>query len=242
MDEEYMSSEEIKRKIADLKIRLAMQLAFEQEAADAVEKSEAADAKQFVPMPALESGAQHSVVRHQTQPAPRQVHHLSKPVRVLVASLVLMLVSAGSALATAELIQKGLLKLEVQTYSTHTSFQPVYSGERMEVPAEWKGAFYPTYIPEGFALHSAISSEAEYRTSDGRVLGFGETEYGGSTNLDTENANVSTVMVNGAEATLIEKGKWTAVVWFANNRMFSVDIDGSVEEALRIANSVTMIP
>ena len=237
-----MSSEEIKRKIADLKIRLAMQLAFEQEAADAVEKSETADAKQFVPMPALESGAQHSVVRHQTQPATRQVHHLSKPVRVLVASLVLMVVSAGSALATAELIQKGLLKLDVQTYQTHTSYQPVYSGEKMEVPESWLGAFYPTYIPDGFTLHSCVFWEAEYRNASGKSLNFSESGYGATIDLDTENANVSTVLVNGVEATLIEKGGWTAVEWFANNRLFVVDMDGNVDEVMKVANSVVMIP
>ena len=73
------------------------------------------------------------------------------------------------------------------------------------------------------------------------MLSFSENAYGTRISLDTENANLSSVFINGAEATLIEKNGWTAVVWSANNRLFIIEMDGTKDEALRVAASVILI-
>ena len=109
------------------------------------------------------------------------------------------------------------------------------------MPAEWQGDFYPAYIPEGFEFDRCYPNDAIYLDKDGRCLDFSESTYGSVTNLDTENANLSSVFINGAEATLIEKDGWAAVVWSANNRLFIVDIDGGKDDALRDAASVILI-
>ena len=111
----------------------------------------------------------------------------------------------------------------------------------MNVPQEWAGDFYPAYIPEGFEFDRCYSSDAIYYDKDENSLSFSEETYGARTSLDTENANLSSVLINGAEATLIEKDGWTAVVWSANNRLFIVDLDGGKDEALRVAASVILV-
>ena len=69
---------------------------------------------------------------------------------------------------------------------------------------------YPAYIPEGFEFDRCYSSEAIYYDKAGNSLSFSEETYGARASLDTENANLSSVLINGAEATLIEKDGWAA--------------------------------
>lgn len=161
--------------------------------------------------------------------------------RVIAAIALLVMVSVGSAMATVHMAQIGLLKLEIHTYPERTSYGLVPSENALEVPHEWNGDFYPAYIPEGFEFDSCYRSEAVYRNANGGLLAFAEEEYGSRTSLDTENANVSSLHINGAEAALIEKDGWTAVVWSANNRLFIVDMDGGKDEALRVAASVILV-
>ncbi len=242
MREEYMNSQEIMQEIANLKIRLALQQEFEQEVAGILKRSYAIEEGQNTPIRDMETKVLRDLAQHARSSVHRRGHGLSKCGRVFAAVLLLMLVSVGSAFAAVRMVQIGLLKLDVQTYQERTSYALQPSGETLEVPAEWTGDFYPAYIPKGFALYDCMSREAEYRTGNSETLTFSENAYGARVSLDTENAAVSTVQVNGAEATLIEKNGWVAVVWTANNRLFVVDMDGSAEEALKVANSVTMIP
>ena len=115
------------------------------------------------------------------------------------------------------------------------------SENTLEVPHEWNGDFYPAYIPEGFEFDSCYNSMVSYLRPNGETLSFSEESYGSRTSLDTEEANISSLLINGAEATLIEKDSWTAVVWSANNRLFIVDMDGGKDEALRVAASVILV-
>lgn len=240
MGEEYMSSQEMMREIADLKIRLALQQEFEQETADMMEAANAENAGQTQAMRELEEKVCHDIMQHTTPLTylPRR----SRWMRILAAVLILLMVSMGSAFATAYMFQTGLLKLDVQKAQEWTSYGLVTTGETLDIPSGWTGVFYPTYIPEGFALVDSRFQEAEYQNANQDSLSFCEYEYGTRVSLDTEDAAVSTTNVNGAEATLIEKTGWSAVVWSANNRLFVVEMDGSAEETMNIAESVTLIP
>lgn len=241
MREEYMTSQEIIQEIADLKIRLALQLEFEQEVEEIL-ASPPPDENEMQAIQNMEAKVLNTLAQRKSHPAVRRSHSFPKVGRILAIALLLILVSIGSAFATAHMIQIGLLKLDVQTYPDYTSYSLIPSGETIDVPAEWEGSFYPTYIPDGFVLYDCVFKIANYITENNKTLTFTENSYGSSTSFDTENAIISTVEVNGIEATLIEKNGWVAVIWTAHNRFFSVDIDGSVEEALTVANSVVMIP
>lgn len=243
MCEEYLSSKEIMQKIADLKIRLALQQEFEQEVDTLVAEANPTDAGQTRQIREMEEKVLKDIVVHtggrRTQH--EQKRRFPRCARVIAAVALLVMVSVGSAMATVHMVQIGLLKLDVQTYPERTSYELVPSDEAVDVPAEWKGDFYPAYIPEEFEFDCCRLNNVIYLDKDGRCLDFSEETYGSITNLDTENANLSSVFINGAEATLIEKDGWTAVVWSANNRLFIVDIDGGKDDALRVAASVILI-
>ena len=242
MIEEYKTSQEIMQEIANLKIRLAMQLKFEEEAANALEASKSTDAEQTQRIYHLEKHIHRCVDNKPQFAEPRRTQRHSKPLRVLAVAMMLLVVSMGSALATVEMIQHGILKLDAQVYPEHTEYHLVASGETLNVPEGWTGKFYPAYIPEGFEMENCFYQDVIYFNADKKMLGFSESDENAGLSLDTENAKCSTVRVNGAEATLIEKGEWTAVIWVAHNRMFTVDLDGSAEEVMRIAESIMLIP
>lgn len=182
--------------------------------------------------------ASHTKKRKQPRERNRRFH---RGARVAVVIALLALVSVGSAMATVHMVQIGLLKLKIHTYPERTSYGLVPSENTMEVPHEWNGDFYPAYIPEGFEFDSCYNSMVSYLRPGGEMLSFSEESYGSRTSLDTEEANISSLLINGAEATLIEKDGWTAVVWSANNRLFIVDMDGGKDETLRVAASVILV-
>lgn len=243
MCEEYLSSKEIMQKIADLKIRLALQQEFEQEVDELIAEANPANAGQTRQIREMEEKVLKDIVVHTGGRRTQQEKKRRFPrcARVIAVIALLVMVSVGSAMATVHMAQIGLLKLDVQTYPERTSYGLVPSEKTVEVPAEWKGDFYPAYIPEGFEFDRCRLNNVIYLDKGGRCLDFSEETYGSITNLDTENANLSSVFINGAEATLIEKEGWTAVVWSANNRLFIVDIDGGKDDALRVAASVILI-
>lgn len=243
MCEEYLSSKEIVQKIADLKIRLALQQEFEREVDELVAEANPTDAGQTRQIRKMEEKVLKDIAVHTGRQRRRheQKRRFPRCARVIAAVALLVMVSVGSAMATVHMVQIGLLKLDVQTYPERTSYGLVPSDKAVDVPAEWKGDFYPAYIPEGFEFDCCYSSEAIYYNANGDLLSFSEEKYGSKTSLDTENANASSLYINGAEATLIEKDGWTAVVWSANNRLFIVDMDGGKDEALRVAASVILV-
>ena len=243
MYEEYLNSKEIVQKIADLKIRLALQQEFEQEVDKLVAEVNPTDAGQTRKIREMEEQVLRDIAAHtgRRRQQHEQKRRFPRCARVIATVALLAMVSVGSAMATVHMVQIGLLKLDVQTYPERTSYELVPSNEAVDVPAEWKGDFYPAYIPEGFEFDRCRLNNVIYLDKDGRCLDFSEETYGSITNLDTENANLSSVFINGAEATLIEKDSWTAVVWSANNRLFIVDMDGGKDEALRVAASVILV-
>ena len=243
MCEEYLSAKEIMQKIADLKIRLALQQEFEQEVDELVAETNPIDAGQTRQIRAMEEKVLKDIAAHTGRRRQAHEHRRRFPRGASIAAVIalLVMVGVGSAMATVHMVQIGLLKLDVQTYPERTSYSLVPSEGTMNVPQEWTGDFYPAYIPEGFEFDRCYSSNVIYYDNDDCSLSFSEETYGSRTSLDTENANLSSVLINGAEATLIEKDGWAAVVWSANNRLFIVDIDGGKDDVLRVAASVILI-
>lgn len=243
MREEYLSSKEIMQKIAALKIRLALQQEFEQEVDELLKEDEQPNAEQSRQIREMEERVLMDIAAHRGKRRPWSVQkrRFSRGVRVTAFIALLLMVSVGSAMAAVHMVQVGLLKLKSQTYPQYTSYSLTPSQSTIDVPPDWAGDFYPAYIPEGFEFDYCYSTGVVYYDKAGNFLSFSEDTYGATTNLDTENADLSTVLINGAEATLIEKDDWVSVVWTANNRLFIVMITGTKAAALRVAASVVFV-
>lgn len=118
-----------------------------------------------------------------------------------------------------------------------------------DVPAEWEGMYYPSYIPDGFEVESIDNSfERDLMVTmrkqddyDTRLI-FNETSKDVDMSIDTENAWVYHTEIHGNDAIVSLKEKFSMIVWSENNRIFSIIIDGkNEEEMLRVAAGVRLI-
>lgn len=241
MTEEYMTSAEIRQKIAELKIRLAFQLEFEEELERTLAECQQSDESAEEVMKAGEPKILREIdaAARKARAAARNEKGMPRGWKIVAIAAVLMAVSIGSALAAICMVEAGILKVDVQDKGT--VFRLIAPDNRAAVPEGWKGQYYPTYIPEGYMFSGFMKTGVYYNSSNGKRLYFDEKMYGDRRRVDTEEGNVSSMMLNGAEATIIEKDGWTMVIWTMDDKYFVIDISGDRETALKVAASVQVI-
>jgi len=241
LTEEYMTSAEIRQKIAELKIRLAFQLEFEEELERTLAECQQSDESAKEVMKAGEPKILREIdaAARKARAAARNEKGMPRGWKIVAIAAVLMAVSIGSALAAICMVEAGILKVDVQDQGT--VFRLIAPDNRAAVPEGWKGQYYPTYIPEGYMFSGFMKTGVYYNSSNGKRLYFDEKMYGDRRRVDTEEGNVSSMMLNGAEATIIEKDGWTMVIWTMDDKYFVIDISGDRETALKVAASVQVI-
>ena len=175
--------------------------------------------------------------------------------QVLKVAAILILVlnlSVAVACAVNEAVRARVLKFmfTIRTECTELSFVP--TGETVEVPPEWTFSFYPTYIPEGYALFDVAvingSGDITYINSDNDYVSFSVADSNMETNIDTENAEISYGWIHGQEAMIAEKNGSVTVVWSEGAWYYivllhdeSLPIEQTRAEAIRIAESFSVI-
>lgn len=238
LNEEYLSAAEIRKKIADLKIRLAFQEEFEEELAEC--ERAAGDTDQAAKE--QEARILREIAAETKKRARRRVgrERSMRAVQVAAMAAVLLTISFGSALAAIRMVEAGILRLDVRINENGTIFRLVEMERKVEVPEGWRGKYYPSYIPEGYLISSVGDGWVAYKNGNGQELYFDESIYGYRKTVDTENSIVSRVTLNGVEAMVVEKVGRTIVVWSSDDRYFIISINENREVALRIAASVDL--
>ena len=175
--------------------------------------------------------------------------------QVLKAAAILILVlNLGVAVACAvnEAVRARVLKFmfTIRTECTELSFAP--TGETVEVPPEWTFSFYPTYIPEGYALFDVAvingSGSVIYLDSENRYLNIVLANQHSSGTIDTENSRLYYDRIHESKALFAEKEGRVIVMWNEGEWAFSVILDGldapleqTRAEAIKIAESFSVI-
>ena len=75
-----------------------------------------------------------------------------------------------------------------------------------DVPGNWQGEYFPSYIPEEFSIESISNRIADiyYKDVNGRNICFSEYTISTSTDLNSENGIITYDDVNGSIALVIE--------------------------------------
>lgn len=122
------------------------------------------------------------------------------------------------------------------------------NGEQFDVPADWDGKFYPSYIPAGMQLIEVDCFEsccaAEYANGTGQRLIFHEYAKDATASIGTEFANISVEMINGQEAWIAESEELKTVymTWSMDGYFLFLRSDGLGRvETMRAAESVKKI-
>lgn len=145
------------------------------------------------------------------------------------------------AIAADSTVRIKIMNFIMNIEERYASFGFEDSGEFMDIPTEWEGYYYPSYIPEGMTLTNALPETVLYTHSDGRYLWFDDMCDGAQGTLDTENATLDFVTINGHMALISEKEQWVSLLWNIDNRIIMLSYTGERDEAIRIAESVRMI-
>ena len=94
--------------------------------------------------------------------------------------------------------------------------------EAFSVPEEWKGEYYPSYIPEGFYVFNVGESSISLtlKNDEGRYIHFVEKQAINNVGLDTEGAELRSVIINGQEAAVFEKNELINITWCTEDTFF----------------------
>lgn len=171
----------------------------------------------------------------------------------IAACIALVIVIAGPvAFAQSPFFRSKVMALLMQFDHDHETV--TYSFEEVpdaafNVPAEWTGTYFMSYIPEGLKLNR-INPEicyVEFTDSHNRVLSFAEYDDDTTVIAGTEGTTLSYIEINGHTAYIIEGIAFgglptVSVTWTNQMNWFSLTTYGiSKDEVLKIAFNIKPI-
>ncbi|NTV91485.1 MAG: DUF4367 domain-containing protein [Clostridiales bacterium] len=179
------------------------------------------------------------------KPGTRKV--FKRTITVIAALFVLFSISIMSVSA----FRIKIFNLIIDVNEKYTSFQLQGTEEpstESQLPADWKSAYGPTYVPEGYRA-SYVNNTVPikiilFSNTKDSSLEIVYSEYGVDSNLsiDTENADYSKdITINDNDGMIVEKAGMVTAIWKMEDRMFTVQGRISREEILKIAESVRYI-
>ena len=115
----------------------------------------------------------------------------------------------------------------------------------IDVPENWEGSYYPTFLPEGYMLQFSESdkgkNEAEYTDVQGETLRITECNITVINRINTENAEVSHVKVHGVNATVLKQPYGEIDIIWANGDRYFIVSSNDYDTALAVAESMKLV-
>ena len=159
---------------------------------------------------------------------------------VLVANMGLTIATATSAPVRAKVMD---FLTEINASYINMGFRE--TGVEIDVPENWEGSYYPTFLPEGYMLQFSESdkgkSEAEYTDVQGETLRITECNITAMNRINTESADVSYVKVHGANATVLKQPYGEIDIVWANGDRYFIVSSNDYDTALAVAESMKLI-
>lgn len=191
----------------------------------------------------------HQIIEERDRALKRQtnIRQLRKWARRFVgiaACLILLLgIATPIAIANVEVIRARVMQLLIKVQKEYTELSLTEDPDAsFDVPADWEGEYFPSYIPEGYVLEGVYLplNKVYYVDESGLRISFDECDADTYVSVDSEDAEISYSSVNGETAMIIKK-YWTTVTWSNGYRYFIVSTQLSKEETMKIAESVLRI-
>ena len=166
--------------------------------------------------------------------------------KVLAILLIIFAIGMPAAIATIPPVRARVMELIFETLRQYTRVSlREKAGQEVEVPSEWGGEYYPSYIPEGYEVDEVVDlsgiQDILFISQDGGRFSFSELGADSGSNIDTENASIKYIMIKGNPGLLAVKEGRSVVSWAEFDRYFVVSGNLSGEAAIQIADSVVRI-
>ena len=240
--ENLKTEEELENELMALKLKMALRQYQEDKLARMMaEHDDDAAGKER-----LANGQDEMIRRIDRQLRKRQARRFARKTlprfgKIAACLLLTFYVGLTVAVAAVQSVRVELLQFILSIEEKYTSFGFESTEEYIEVPSEWNGYYYPSYVPEGFVIGRIFSDEIEYEGPHQETLVFSEHGIDTRGTIDTEDAILNTMLIHGRPAMIVEKDIWTTIIWNVGNHCLIVEFTGEKEEAIKFAESVVMI-
>lgn len=168
---------------------------------------------------------------------------LPHTLQIVTISLLLFFIGLTTAVATVRPVRLRILdfiaKIE-ENYSEISLFNDI---DNAVVPSEWKGKYYPSYIPDSFELShvDGLLDIVYYTSASGQVLQFSEYEDNIYTNINIDKESSFDITINVSSGLAMSDGEGTKITWCIDNTYLYLYFSGNLDEAKRIAESVRLL-
>ncbi len=184
----------------------------------------------------------------------------SKLLRILpkimeIAACLIIVATVGTTIAIAKdesfrsAVMKLLINIDHEEGVANISFEE-NAEEAFDVPADWLGEYYPSRIPDGFAMIDLYSDEelsaVEYDSADGKKISFDENSYRVLSAQGIEEADTTEIMINDRLALLVSDDtpgeEFYRITWSNDEKWFRLEtVHMTKEETLDLVKSVHKI-
>lgn len=166
---------------------------------------------------------------------------LPHTLQIVALSLLLFFIGLTTAVATVRPVRLRLMDFIAQIEEDYSAVSLVYSeNEEANVPENWRGMYYPSYIPEEYTLVRVddLFNIVYYTADGGQVLEFSESADDVFKSAGISIKNCIDIDINGNAGIATVKDNQVTIVWSVEDTYFTLCIYGDLDEAERIAESV----
>lgn len=250
MENKEVKNETLRDEHLDALIRLAFRREEERTYQQLMEENqqeytkEEAAQKDAIFARAMEKFAAQEKQRKKKERVLRLKRSVPRIINVAACLALIFCIAAPIAVARVEFIRVRVMKLLIEIQEDHARLSLVEDDEsEVLVPPEWSGEYYPYYIPEGFEIKEVDARDCSisYVNSVGNELHFVERTAKWEMGVDTEDAELSYIEINGLTALLIEQDERYKLTWSDGKAYFLVITDLTKDECVRIASNVRII-
>lgn len=168
---------------------------------------------------------------------------LPHTLQLISVALLVFFIGLTTAVATVRPIRLRIMDFIAQIEENYSEIGLANDIECTVVPPEWKGKYYPSYIPVSyeFSYIDEIFNIVCYTGKDDRVLQFSEYAYADYSSIDIDEKNAFSITVNESSGIAMSDGKNTSITWRIDDVYLYLRFTGNLDEAKRIAESVKLL-
>ncbi len=159
------------------------------------------------------------------------------------AIILLVLFTAMSAVVfSVEAVRIRVFNFFMEKNENYTEVRiDVENSDSLTPKLDWESYYSPEYMPEGYFFETSAGGGAikvlKYTDGENQII-ITQARNGTDLQLDTEDAEVKEVAIDGNKGQLIIKGNEIMLFWYNDEVSFNINGQVSVEEIIKISESM----
>ena len=135
------------------------------------------------------------------------------------------------------------LNLVTDVTQRYTSFQieEIKNQEEDSIPTNWSNYYLPEYIVDGYSLNRVQEFGENkimfYQNNQGEEIQFSQSPNNNNFQVDTENAEITEIMINDRKGILVDKNGFLTLFWYNSDYAFYLMGNIDKDEIVKMAES-----